>query len=272
MKDESYGVTKQNLALSVAEQHLEEISILGYSVIEGVLNETELTETRSRLDAVYQMQVKEAQQNNYKLDEIKEQNVARMPFSYDPYFLNLLRDSSVIEYVKKVLGNYFILQLQNGIINLPNEKHHQSSWHRDLPYQDFVISKPISFNALYCIDEFSDKTGGTFVLPYSHRIETIPSEQYIEKHGLQVHAPAGSVILMDSMVFHRAGYNSSNIIRRAINHVYVTGILKQQINIPAMLKGKYADDPFLKMLLGYEAAEADNVNDYRLRRAEKMKP
>ncbi len=271
MKDESYGVTKQNLALSDAEKHLEEVSILGYSVIEGVLSKAELIETRRRLDAVYDLQVKEAQQNNYRLDEIKEQNVARMPFAYDPYFVDLLTRPVIIDYVKKVLGNYFILQLQNGIINLPNEKHHQSSWHRDLPYQDFVISKPISFNALYCIDEFSDKTGATYVLPHSHRVESIPSGQYIEKHGIQVQAPAGSVILMDSMVFHRAGYNSSEIIRRAINQVYVTGILKQQINIPAMLKGKYSDDPFLKMLLGYEAAEAENVNEYRLRRAKKMK-
>ena len=270
MKEESYGVIKQHQNIDTSDKHLEELSILGYSIIEGVLNATELAETRKRLDAVYDLQVQEAVRNNYNLAEIKEQNVARMPFAYDNYFINLLIQPLMIEYVKKVLGNYFILQLQNGIINLPNEKHHQSSWHRDLPYQDFVISKPLAVNVLYCIDEYTLETGATFVLPFSHRVESIPSEEYVKKHGIQVVAPAGSVILMDSMVFHRAGYNSSTIIRRAINQVYVSGIIKQQINIPAMLDGKFADDPFLKMLLGYQAAEANNVNEYRMRRVKKI--
>jgi ectoine hydroxylase-related dioxygenase (phytanoyl-CoA dioxygenase family) len=272
MKDESYGVTKQNKVSGAVEQHMEEFSILGFTVLKNVLNETELAEIRKRLDAVYDSQVAEAQQNNFNLEDIREQNVARMIFSYDDYFLKLMALPSIIDYVKKIVGNYFILHLQNGIINKPNEKHHQSSWHRDLPYQDFVISKSLAVNALFCIDEFSDATGGTMVLPYSHKIETIPSDQFIEKNKVQVNAPAGSVILMDSMVFHRAGYNSSSIVRRAINHVYVAGILKQQINIPEMLKGKYSDDPFLGMLLGYEAAETKSVKEYRLRRVKKLKP
>ncbi|MCX6291618.1 MAG: phytanoyl-CoA dioxygenase family protein [Bacteroidetes bacterium] len=269
MKDESYGVTKQNLVKDVVDEKLEEFFIRGFTVLENVLTNEELSETRKRLDDVYRKQVEEAAQNNFKLGDIREENVARMIFAYDDYFLNMVTNSAIIGYVKKIVGHYFILHLQNGIINMPDEKHHQSSWHRDLPYQDFVISKPLAVNALYCIDEFSKKTGGTLVVPFSHKMETIPSETYIEKHALQVEAPAGSVILMDSMVFHRAGYNSSTIIRRAVNHVYVAGILKQQMNIPSMLKGKFSDNPFLRMLLGYDSSEANSVSEYRLKRLKK---
>ena len=270
-QESSYGVTSQRNTGSVEDQHLEALFTKGFSVITGVLGEDELAQTRTLLDNVYRQQVEEAASVNLKLESIHEENVARMPFAYDPFFTDLLQRPSIMEYVKKVLGGYFVLHLQNGIINLPNEKHHQSSWHRDLPYQDFVISNPLAVNALYCIDEFSEKTGATFVLPFSHKMESIPSAGYIEKNGFQVTAPAGSVILMDSMVFHKAGYNSSAITRRAINHVYVAGIIRQQVNIPVMLKGKYADDPFLKMLLGYETQEAASVLEYRLKRKNKLK-
>ncbi len=269
MKNESNEIIRHRPVSGVTEQHLEEFSVRGYTVIEGMLTEPELSDIRKRLDEVYNVQVKEAKQNNYTLEEINEQNIVRMPFAYDETFLKLLVLPVVIDYINKIIGNYFILQLQNGIIIIPDEKHHQGSWHRDLPYQYFISSKPLSVNALFCIDDFSEQTGATCVLPFSHKMENFPSEQYVAKQSKQVKAPAGSVILMDSMVFHRAGDNSSSAPRRAINQVYVSGILKQQINIPVLLNGKYRDDLFLKMLLGYDAAEPNSVNEYRLRKLKK---
>ena len=139
------------------------------------------------------------------------------------------------------------------VINKPNEEHHQSSWHRDLPYQNFVISKPLAIGALFCIDDFTSESGATFVLPHSHKVESIPSSQFVEKFSKQVIAKAGSVILFDAMLFHKAGYNSANFTRRAINNVYVVPILKQQIDLPAALNGKYSENPFLSKFLGYSS-------------------
>jgi hypothetical protein len=49
-----------------------------------------------------------------------------------------------------------VLHLQNGIINMPNEEHHQSSWHRDLPYQNWTSSEPLACNVFYCLDNFNN--------------------------------------------------------------------------------------------------------------------
>jgi len=259
--EKSYGVNIQTKLNKAIDLHIEELQVNGFSVLENVLKDDELKDCRLKLDAIYETQKTKFGEIN--LTKINEQNLVRCSLVYDDFFLNIATNSRVLEIVKCVIGNYFILHLQNGIINKPNEEHHQSSWHRDLPYQNFVISKPLAIGALYCIDDFSNESGGTFVLPYSHRVESIPSVQYVEKYSRQIVAKAGSVILFDSMLFHKAGYNFSSFIRRAINNVYVVPILKQQIDLPLALNGKYADDEFLSKFLGYQSRTLSSDIEWR---------
>ena len=86
-------------------------------------------------------------------------------------------------------------------------------------------------------------------------------------NAVQVNAKAGSVILFDSMLFHRAGYNcTNNFIRRGINNVFVKPILNQQIDIPRCLRGKYSNEAYFEMLLGYKNQIPESVIEYRERR------
>jgi ectoine hydroxylase-related dioxygenase (phytanoyl-CoA dioxygenase family) len=268
MAVKTYGVIHEAATYTELEQHLEELTIVGYTILKNVLNAEEVETARLKLDKVYQQQVEELGQEY--LSSINELNLARCPLAYDEFFLSLATEEKILNIVNRLIGgSYVLLHLQNGIINIPREEHHQSTWHRDLPYQEFIISKPLAASALYCLDDFSVETGGTYVLPHTHRVEKIPSPQYIEKHQVSVGAPAGSVIVFDAMLFHRAGYNSSNRIRRAVNHVYVAPLLKQQINLPAILNGKYSNDPFLSKLLGYTSDVPTSVVQYRQNRHKK---
>src|SRR6185437_4179095 len=261
MKEKSFGILNRTSISDEIEFYLEELKINGFTIIENVISGDDIKIAIEKLNEVYEKQVKEF--SDKELERINESLLARLPLSYDDYFLKLATNSKVISLVKRVLGDYFVLHLQNGVINMPQMGHHQNSWHRDLPYQDFVISKPLALSVMVCLDDFNASTGGTIVLPFSHQVNTMPSEEYVQKHAFQTVAPKGSVIIFDSMIFHKAGYNSSNQVRRGINHMYTSAILKQQINIPASLKGKFSDDPFLKMLLGYEAKIADSVYEWR---------
>jgi ectoine hydroxylase-related dioxygenase (phytanoyl-CoA dioxygenase family) len=267
MKPKSFGIVNQSTLVDELDQYIEELTINGFSVIENLLSEEELVIARKKLDDVYAKQVNEFSEK--ELDSIQELNLARMPFAYDEYFLKIATNEKLVHVIQKFLGNYFVLHLQNGIINMPKQGHHQHSWHRDLPYQDFVISRPLAISCLFCLDNFDASTGGTIVLPHTHKVDQMPSQQYIDKFATQITAKAGSVILFDSMVFHKAGYNTSDQIRRGLNHMYTSAILKQQINIPASLNGKYSDDSFLKMLLGYEACPPTSVFEWRNQRINK---
>ena len=106
------------------------------------------------------------------------------------------------------------------------------------------------------------------MLPGSQKHDSFPSPEFAQKFEQQVSVNSGSVIVFDSMMFHRAGYNKSNVMRRSISHIFTLPFIRQQISLPRVLKGKYSDDPFLKKLLGYDSDTADNLVDWRTERLE----
>ncbi len=257
-----YGVREASNATSEADKSVEEIRISGYTVIAGALSESELQIIRGKLDEIYEVQVKEIGGEG-RLSEINDVNVVRLLLAYDDYFLKVATNPTVLAIVERLLGDYYILMQQNGIINLPGLENYQISWHRDLSYQHFVSTRPLAISALFCIDDFSEESGGTHVLPASHKIETFPSQEFLEKNQRGIIARAGSVLVFDSMLFHRAGYNRSTFTRRALNHVYTLPFLKQQISIPEALQGKFRDGGFLSKFLGYESEPGKNVSQWR---------
>jgi ectoine hydroxylase-related dioxygenase (phytanoyl-CoA dioxygenase family) len=171
-----------------------------------------------------------------------------------------------------VIGQYTLLHLQNAIVNRPDRPHHQSIWHRDLPYLDRTSSRPLALSALFCVDDFSVESGGTSCVPGSHLIGEQPPDTFLAKHAVTIEADAGDVIVFDSMLLHRAGINRSSALRRAVNNVYSVGIIRQQIDLPRALAGRYADDPALAILLGYDSSAPASAEAYRLRRMARLEP
>jgi ectoine hydroxylase-related dioxygenase (phytanoyl-CoA dioxygenase family) len=223
----SYGIDNISSELNELEQHLENISRKGLSVKENLFSVEECDLFIQKVITVYHKQEKDLGAEN--LQTINELNLARMPFLDDLDFSKLFLHPYIIQIMKAVLGNFFEINLQNAIINKPNLEHHQSSWHRDLPYQDWVISKPIALNAFVCLTDFTNETGGTYFLPYSQKSSHFPSIEFAENEKIQFHLPKGSVIFFDSMVFHKAGYNSSNKDRIGVNNMFTVPILKSQV-------------------------------------------
>ena len=259
----THGVTERRQIGSVFDEKMEEIERNGWAVIEDVLPKEELVECRRRIDAAYAVQVKEFG-GEERLAQAKDQNVVRMILAYDDYFLRYVNNQIVMEYVRAMLGQNVSLSSQVGVLNRPAETSVITHvWHRDLQYQHFVCSKSLAAQALFCVDEFTAESGGTLVLPGSHKFAEFPSDRYILKHQIQLSAPAGSVIIFDSMLYHRTGQNVSQIVRRGINNVYVVPVIQQQISYPAMLKGKFSEDPELRQLLGYEWCPPNSLLEWR---------
>lgn len=263
----AFGVREFTSADSEVEQHAENIRVLGYTIVPGVLSGEELERARTGIDDVYQRQVDEVGGED-KLEAIGDAHTARALLAYDDFFLRLATAPEVLEVVKQFLGDYFVLMLQNGIINAPAVGHQQNAgaWHRDLNYQHFTSSRPLSISALHCIDPFRAETGATHFLPATHKMEPFPSDAFVQRNEQPVEAEPGSVIVFDSMAYHRSGLNTSGAVRRAVNHMYTAAFVKQQISFPKMLDGRFSDDPALAKLLGYESETDPSVREFRLRR------
>lgn len=260
-----YGIVERTEAATIAARHAERIRMIGYTVLPSGMPSRDIADLSERLDRVMTRQVDEFG-GPERITAIGDAFTARCPLLYDEVFLTLAARADVLSVARALLGDFIVLMQQNGVINPPDREHTQTSYHRDLPYQHFVSSRPLAMSALFCIDPFTLETGATRVLPASHQMEAFPSDEVAADLEVPVVAESGSFILFDAMLFHRAGANRSAGPRRAVNHVYTVPIIAQQISLPVALGGKHADDALLAPLLGYSAAPVSSVVAWRERR------
>ena len=233
----------------------------GYFVIERVLDDGFLQETRERMDRIWQAQLDAYGEE--LLERIGDYGVMRAMMEVDPFFLQLIRHPSIFPYVEATVGPTAILHLQNGVVAHPDRPHNQGRYHRDFP-KDFLPSRILSFNTFIALDDFNEETGATWVVPGTHRFETLPSEEYVESYQKQLSMPAGSVLFFDSMLWHRGGVNYSPRIRRGMNHQFTRPFIKQQLDYPVIMKGKVDLESPIAQTLGMWAIPPRSVAEYRV--------
>lgn len=255
----SYGVLMKTIISNEVEKAVEQITNLGFAVINSGYSVDEIASISTIFDEAHAEYVSNFDED--WLRSIDEFYGIRLPLAFNRAFLKLAMNDVVLAVVGKLIQGKFILNQQNAIINPSRQKYNQGAWHRDLPYQHFVTSRPIAINALYCVDDFSNENGATYVLPASHKYEAFPSDEFILNNQMQIAAPVGSFIVLDSMVFHRGGFNGSLNHRRAINHVYTIPHIKQQIDIPSMVCCDELDEAATE-LLGCRYAVLRSVIDF----------
>jgi ectoine hydroxylase-related dioxygenase (phytanoyl-CoA dioxygenase family) len=258
----SYGIQEVRTVKDAIDAHVEEIEYLGYTVVDSGMTFDEISATRVSVDASYERQLAETSEAPMRSDA----DILRCPLAYDDVFLKVATIEPLMEICRRLLGAHFVLLQQNAIINRPTTKEFQSRWHRDLTYQHFVTSKKLALNALLCVDDFTIDNGGTVVLPGTHMFEAFPSSRFVKKHELAVSAKAGSVLILDAMLFHRSGFNVSGHNRRGVNHLIGRPLLVQQIDIPRLLEGRHSNDAFLRRYLGYQWNPAATVATWRMAR------
>jgi len=256
----SYGVLRQSHAVTSVDATIEQMQRVGYAVFESGCADEERAAIASNFDEIYESYI--LQHGRETLAAVDELNTIRaaltLPRSQTG---SLALNTILLDNIAGVLEGQFILSQQNGIINPPWEDYNQGSWHRDFPYQHFVSDHPLGLNALYCVDDFTAENGATFVLPGSHKVGVFPSVDYIDRHAVQLEAPAGSYILLDCMLYHAGGPNRTPHSRRAVNQVFNIPFFKQQITLPNNLKrqdySKREQD-----ILGFHSQEPASIEAY----------
>jgi ectoine hydroxylase-related dioxygenase (phytanoyl-CoA dioxygenase family) len=256
-----YGVHKQSRGDTAIDVAVESVQLIGYAVVEGGYTAADM----ARLTVAFDDALK-ANLEHYGIEDLRridEHNTVRALLGADRAFLELVLNRTVLARCRRLMGDYIILNQQNGIVNPPNgQRYNQDAYHRDLPYQHFVSSHPLMVNALFCLDPFTAQNGATYVVPASHKVEAFPSDATTRVHQRQIVVPAGSFIVMDSMVFHRGGLNTTDQPRRAINQAYSIPYIRPQIDLPAMLGDGYTSDPDSRRLLGYGLRTPQDVAAY----------
>lgn len=263
--ENAYGLLVRDSHETEADAAADQIRRLGYAIVDAGFSADDVASISERFDLA-----REAYISTWGADRLRaadEHNGIRLPMAHDPAtFRRLALNPRILAVLERLIHGQFILNQQNGVINPAKQGYNQGQWHRDLPYQHFLSSTPLAINALYCVDDFTEENGSTWVLPATHKAAAFPSADYVARHAVQVTAKAGQYIVLDCMIYHAGGFNGSDAHRRAVNHVYTIPYFAQQIRIPGNVDEAGLSDTE-RRILGFANTIPQSVEEYLDRRA-----
>ena len=182
--------------------------------------------------------------------------------SRDPVFDDLVEDPLALALVKSTMG--WPALLGNISANITGPGGGEMVLHAD---QIFVPepwpANPQGMNVAWCIDDFTEENGATRIVPGSHQLNRKPAPDEAAKDSVALEAAAGSIIVLESRVWHKTGNNRTAAQRRAgIFAWYTRPIYRQQENWFLSLNPavrQFASDEML-VLLGYRTEGLGLVN------------
>lgn len=264
-----YGVKEEGSARDEIDICAEELRLLGFTTLHSGLDSQALDRLADAFEQAAARYQAEAVARNVDLKAIGEHDTLRVLPAMAPAFWDVVFNDRLHKLISNLLGDYYILNQVNGLINRANSAYTQSAYHRDLPYQHFVSSRPLAINALFALDDFTLTNGATRVIPASHKMEIFPSEETVKRNERQVEVPRGTFIVLDCMVYHAGSSNRSTGDRRAVNHVFTIPMLRQQVHLPSIVGEEGSFSEWQRKILGFGLNEFRSVDEWFSSRARK---
>jgi ectoine hydroxylase-related dioxygenase (phytanoyl-CoA dioxygenase family) len=246
-------------------QGLKDIAEHGLAIIPDVLTGDRLKRARDALYRAAEEDRARGREVKFGLDYAHDDTNQRIwnCLSRDPVFEDLAAHPTALAFVKGVLG--WPALLGNISANITGPGGGEMVLHAD---QIFIPepwpAKPQGFNVAWCLDDFTEANGATRFVPDSCRLHRAP--RTAEDHAMPtvaMEAPAGSIVVFESRLWHRTGNNTTRDERRAgVFAWYTTPIYRPQENWFLSLKPEvrqFASDDML-ILLGYRTQGLGLVN------------
>lgn len=237
-------------------RHLEAIAVEGFTIIEDVFSTERAEAFRERVrqverDSLHPLAPGETEQDS---SFYRTSGLLRV----DPMFWEVPIDPTVTQVVEGVLGEDFLLSTFTGIDLKPHGGNIQPLHPDDAlvgvprPHQH-----PIGCTVMWAITEFSEKTGGTRLLPGSHRepLDLLWTQDRAKlAQTVQPKMEPGTVLVFDHAIFHGASDNRSDQWRLGLQVSYHVGWVRPYNNwfrtIPIEEVREYPEK--LQDLLGYK--------------------
>lgn len=165
-------------------------------------------------------------------------------------------------FIENFFGGNYILNSFGAFINQPFDTAYVSKVHRDV--RTFAKDFHLLINMLVLLDDFTLENGATYVLSGSHRAGEKPADDLFFNHAHRVVGKAGDILLFDSNLWHAAGENRTNAVRRGLTLTFSRPFYKQQIDFPRYLGESYQQgiSERLRQILGYNARMPSNIDEF----------
>ncbi len=235
----------------------------GICAVTAVLTGSTLEAVRHDLYAAADHDRTRRREQKFALDYAHDDSNQRVwnVLSRSPVFEDLAEHPLALRLLRSVLD--WPMLLGNLSANITGPGGGEMVLHAD---QIFVPTpwpaEPQGANAAWCIDEFTADNGATCFVPGSHLLHRPPTPDD-DVAAIPMEAPAGTLVVFESRLWHRTGFNRTTDQRRAgIFGWYTRPIYRAQENWFLSLDPsvrQFASDTML-VLLGYRTEGLGLVN------------
>lgn len=167
--------------------------------------------------------------------------------------LNFLMENPAEPHISRFFGDKpYILNSCGGNLNFPDATNYAAKIHRDIRSWS---PDTLMLNTLVTLDDMTAENGATWLMPGGHQLPEKPSDAMFEEEAIQIEAPAGSILLWDSRLWHKAGVNRTDRPRRILTPIYTKPFFKAGMDYCRALGDEAMSvmSPTLKQLLGWNS-------------------
>jgi len=197
----------------------------GFLVLPGLMSPELLQRLRRRVDELF------VEEGALAGSEFKQEPGARRLANLvnkGRVFEEVILTPAVLEAMAHVLGPQFKLSSLNARSADP-----LSPCDQPLHADSAAISDESGYwvcNSVWMLDDFTEENGATRMVPGSHRWRTLPPPEMYDPHPQQqlVTGRAGTVVIMNSHMWHGGTANRTGAPRRAIHSYYTRWDKPQQ--------------------------------------------
>ena len=199
----------------------------GYVTLSNLLSDDQIREFANRLDELLEEEGDQA-----GIEVHQEEGTARLAnlVNKDPMFEICFTHPRLLAAMVHVLGPELKLNSLNSRAALPNAglQGLHSDWGNPVAPGDYYIC-----NSGWLLDDFTAENGATRIVPGSHRSEKRPQDALADPIAaqpgeIQVVAPAGSVLVFNSHLWHGGALNKTATPRRVIHSAFCRRDLSPQ--------------------------------------------
>ena len=229
---------------------LRRLEMDGFCILPGVIPEEEVDAVRDEVEAAVSenQQINEQMQANVRArgHRIGATGVASTGglINQAPGFGRYLANRRIVDPCESIFGPYVRVSSVGAVMNHPGNA--RGYWHSDWPFNQTVASHvPAPYpdavmhvTAIFMLSPFTEETGGTLVVPGSHRSSTNPSgENGVDRDSpypteINAQGEPGDVLLFDSRLWHSVAPNHSDRARTAVIARYAPWWLNLSVQRP----------------------------------------
>ena len=243
--------------------NLEELNEKGFIKISSFFDVNYMNGISNSIDISYEL-CREIQVTN-GIEAATDGTVHHLLANNDNVYLELLNkinNSPIYEFLTKFFNGSFIINSFGGVINLSSKPSYVANVHRDIRF--FSGNFPLMLNMLIMLDDFTLENGATYLLAKSHLKDDKPSDDEFYKNSYRAVGKKGDILFFNSNLWHAAGLNTTNHVRRALTITFTKPFMKQQLDYSRAIGYENVRNLSveLQQMIGYFSRIPSNLDEW----------